>query len=413
MGCIGMSEKKQKINLDTVVWNRVHYPLVDGKPLFRRVDGGIDTVYGMSSSVSAKWEQMTNECYNSPDNVRKVIITSEYILVEYYRPFGGTKAPLNKLLFNKMSMAKYGIDNLIQSSLADRRRVDSLVQVSGTGLGGLIKPWVCSNIEEIYFDHSILISPEVSAVCGNIIEKIGADISNTTLLDIALKVRNIPVQAVEQIFKYSCLKGVESVRDRFPRLKAVGYVDGLHGIYEAYYRDRKRVSAIDAISSNLYTDTFIHEYAKDKRASVWRLTDIPNMNDKFSIKENIYIYDNEILSKYAEGVKIEIGKYEKDNTVSKDDDKVSKDNDKISKNDGIKKYAGESRDSDKAYTSGKCSDTKSSLEESLDKITDKKKIQSFLVVILHKVSQEQRTEVYESMTRDGQKRYGEYIRAIK
>lgn len=390
-----MADKMEKLNLDTVIWNRIHYPLVDGRPLFKRVDGAIDSGNDpwRNSKATDKWLGMVETCYNSPDNIRKVMITSEFVLVEYYRPFAGSKEPLNKILFNKVNMGSIKIDELISQAKDKNCRVDGIVQISGTGLGGIIKPWVCSNIEEIYFDHSILISPELSSICADIISQIGADISNTTLLDIYMKAGRIPVQAVERVFRAICLKGVEDVRDRFPRLKAVGFVSNLSRIYDAEYRDRRKIGLLDRLTRDLYRHTFIREYAKEKRASIWVLDDIPKLNDKFSIKDNIYCYDGDILAGYADLVSEEVGKIR---TREKEEQRKLEEQD--------------NKNTENTENTGKHSDIKSELEISLDKLGSEDRVKRYLMVVLNNIGDNKRLELFESMTLEGQKKYGKSIR---
>lgn len=374
----------EKINLENIIWNRVHSPLVDGKPLYLRSDGGTDD----GVSRTPKWENTAAKTYNSPNNIRRVFITSKYILVNYYQPIVGQKT-----LSNKVSLEKFGIDSLIETSISTGTPLNNLAIYTGNGLSAIYKPWVCSNIEEIYFDHTILLSSDITTICADIMTKLNIDPTNYTMLDVALKAGTIPLEAVKEIFKAGCLKNTNDLRDRFPRLKAVGYVQNLALVVAEASRLNTpgKKSLLDIMLTSWYDNELVKKLVEQRQATILKMDDVPKLNNKFSLRSGIYTYDDTILKRYfTAAIKV----------IDEEAYKIKSERLRLEK---------QKSDFESEIAALEHSNSKSELEITLDKINNPDIIQSIIDITFRRCTANEKKEALEGMTVEGQKKYIEYF----
>lgn len=122
----------EHINLTKLVGEIIHSPRVDGYPLYQRV-GDVEL------NRSPKWHKEVKKINNSPSNVRKLFITYEAVYVEYYV----------YLQRGKRFRKQYKTDLLTE--------IAGNSTFTGHILKALESEWVLSNLEEIYFDWSVLL----------------------------------------------------------------------------------------------------------------------------------------------------------------------------------------------------------------------------------------------------------------
>ena len=175
---------------------------------------------------------------------------------------------------------------------------DNLRDIKGTtglGLKGIYKPWVCSNLEELYFDDSIFLSDQLrNSGFNSIYEKIQRKQSGF-----------ITNEFIKDLLNFTLEDGW---MDRYPRLCVVGMISKLDKILE--YHDKGNN---DIKSSN------IRWYELDKNKElITRSGSLYSIlvtkrgegkyNSKFYLRDGIYAFDDKYLKdyikRYVEGIKL-------------------------------------------------------------------------------------------------------------
>lgn len=284
--------KTEYLNLDTLVRNKVHSPRVDGNPLYLRVDGNLATGDSSSADRTDKWYKTANRCYTSPDNIKRVFITHKGVYVHLHQPIKGYKSTSLKM------ESKFKVDLIeVLNSMMSVGNEGIRYKLKGNGLSAITRPWVCSNIEEIYFDWSVLLSE---------------DIMQGGYADIAIKcLQNHiapPNSVVIELFNRFCRGSVKDTRARFPRLRAVGYIDNLDEVYQAAV-DKPGRNSIDDLKNAWYDNGAILQYSSSQRVAVCILGKKGELITDRSIKSNIYQFDKDVLEEHFNSLENRIKNY--------------------------------------------------------------------------------------------------------
>lgn len=341
-------EKIRKVNLDNLIQSRVHQPRVDGIPIYARVDGTAEMGEGRVAVKSPKWENAVRKSQNSPDNVRRVFITYKGVYVHYYKPISGTKSASLKVEKELKEVNLLEVKQHLENNTG-------LFHVKGTGISALVKPWVCSNIEEVYFDWSVLLSDDIRGMFGNI------------------HPNQVSIEFVQALFNEICLRGTKDVSKRFPRLRAVGYVMNLDSMYHNI-QDKPGAESLDDMKIPWGVNELMKSEIQNKRAVLWT-TDVASLNKEYSIKPNIYTYDATVLQPYFEELVKRIERYAID---------------KIEKQKVIEDRP------------------KGNFEKTLDSLYEMggiKEASRGVKIALDGLSKSERQTMYETLTNDGQERY--------
>lgn len=155
----------EKLNLDTLVAGTVH------SHYYKKVDG---SEAGNSKYVSNV--ERSKDIYSSPRNIRKLFIKCNGIDIVYYRPLVG-RTELSETIKYKDVDTKLIIRALKEYLAEMSGRLPSnvdRVNVSGTGFDSFLKDLSISNLEELYFDWSLLLGNK--ELFGNMIRFTGAGI---------------------------------------------------------------------------------------------------------------------------------------------------------------------------------------------------------------------------------------------
>lgn len=295
------------INLDKLLAEMVHRPRIDGFPLYARVDNQLESGDGLIiENRGGKWDRASKISYNSPGNIRRIFITYKGVYIHYYTPVVGDKRkslvqgtkfpiPLNEVLTNM-----YG------SGMVTEPRY----RVRGQALSILYKPWVCSNIEEVYFDWSILLSEDIANMgMGNLFLAY-TNIKSDKMVD---------YQPIKNIFEITCLRNISNMRERFPRLRCIGYISLLDEIYEAVEQIRDKSSLKVWCNNEIIIDAIKNP---DIVVSIYKFDDVKDGNTKFSIKDGLYLYDRGVLKEYQRRFKEKV-KNQIKNDIEDDKNKSS------------------------------------------------------------------------------------------
>ena len=287
-------------NLDNIIGKCVHRPIAsndpDKYPLYKRNDGAFDEVGGKQTSRSDAWKVAVEKHYSSPNNIRRIFITREGVYVHFFRPFSGAKDSTTREAFYKYSSVNDKFNPIELYKAGDNRSAYKF------GLGCLRDRWVCSNIEEIYFDWTLLLSRDlISLGLGNLI----ADWTKGGNGKI------LPGDVIWAIFSRSCLKNGENISRIFPRLKVICYVNELNILYNAVKRKPGEESAQD-LCTPWYKNAQFKAAVADRRfcVSLYKVPNVSAINKKYSTR-SYYCFDTEKLEPYFASAVEKLGTYEK------------------------------------------------------------------------------------------------------
>lgn len=334
--------KKIKVNADVLIAQAINRPCVDKIPLYTRVDGGNDTGFS-GSSKTEKWLKASDNNYNSPTNIRKVFITGDKVVTQLYRPIKKSgafdtagcwreyKMTGTQNLFKcvesqvkyESNMRKYYMEKQINRDAEE----PVYMEITGKGLRALSHPWVLSNIEELYFDWTLL------AAEGNKND----DIKCSEILSACLNRKKGNVRDAFPLNLFLSANEDKSLdwRSKYPRLKCVALISNLKFVLRNNF-DRGK-PGIDSIEDSLilwYQREKNLELIKNSNSLFIVSDDIRDKSDankfRYSLREGIYKYDRDVLAEYFREVE---GRYNDwlferrrrnmgdiDNTVSKKSD---------------------------------------------------------------------------------------------
>lgn len=368
-------------------------PVVEGCPLYKNVEGyrGEESLakYNMSERLIKNLQTR----YNSPDNVRRLFITYKKIIVEFYKPVCGEK---NNKLTREIVWARSSKDNKGKNVMVRVDMREAILDIiginrnnqeqpkykmTGNPFRGFISPYVLQNIEEIYFDASMLISDTImnSGLGGQVMKLLKN--KDTEYKDTG---------EVEAIFNQMTLNG-KDIRRQFPRLKAVGYISSLGDIYDSV-QGKPGIDSIEDMKGSWLNSPVIQKEIKNPKTNikVYKVDGVPALNTSFSVKEGIYEFDRVILAEYKESLQQRVDRYFESERAKKVEEK-------------------------KIEAENTLENEKSELEVTLDKIYDlfngdesKVKSQVTALFLGRKVSEKERE--LKLMSKQGKERYGKYIK---
>lgn len=301
------------INLDTYCSKALHRPSLDGDPLYARLNE-------VSSDKSEKWIKASASTYSSPNNIRKVFIHSKGVLVQLYKSaivrgeadkagcWRSTSFPdasdlltlVNKNLSYNQNMSKYFMEKHVNPNA----KAPDKVTIRGTGLSALSTPYVCSNIEEVYFDCSILASEAF----------LNAHIGAGELLESYINGKRGLVQSnlPTDMFFLANNGNIKDLRTRYPRLRCIGLISELSSILNQKYDAGELLSDVsDSEKLWVKRDSNV-ELIKQSNSLVIMNdlhSDISMLNTTFAVRDGLYKFDAEVLKQYFDKYTAEVSKY--------------------------------------------------------------------------------------------------------
>lgn len=359
-----------RINLDREVSRMMHFPRFEDTPLYTRVQNCSEGYFDKSEELVNKSEAWLNKSqitYNSPNNIRRLFITSEGVNTHLYQPiaYNGRKSG-NSSLIRERKYNKFNTNEVYTSMIQG----SGDFVVTKSGLGALSHPWVASNIEEVYFDWTILMSECIMNMgLGNILEGL------TKTQTLRIEKSDIPYK----IFDNFCCKG-ETVSNKFPRLKVIGYIQQLARVY-SLVGYKKGSDSVEDMGRMWCFDPVVKTAGADPNCTIllYTIPDVPRLNTTYRLRDGIYLYDKNILKGYFE------------NRVA-----AIKNNYSISKENQANKV---------------CNETKSEIEITLDEMyeRDGKEFTAKAIKLLF-IDVESKRQAYNEMSTDGKEKYKNIFR---
>lgn len=336
-----------KLNFDKVVEDAVHGPKADGFVLYGKVpEYKASTELDKAELKSEKYRKASETTYNSPTNIRRVFITHSRIDIQYYVPYI-IKGKPNSTNWKTKNISSLNIKEIAEASLMNEiNKAGDITQqlgqnnehiLTGNGLKAIFRPWVCSNIEEIYFDYTLLATDQnkngIDGIIG-VIQKIVSGQASMEKSDLPYRIFRVIAGVTNK----------ENLRERFPRLKTIAMISNLNSILETehfkklgrstnleeakltWMQDPDNMNLIKSAGGvNLYFN--VTSYLNDVYTKAGKPIDKAWFNDSLDVRSGIYKFDKLILSR----LKTQLSEAKEKTRVNKtNDNEVTPSSDTIS-----------------------------------------------------------------------------------
>lgn len=221
----------ERLNLDVLVSSTLH------SHLYLKVDGTEASNSNYVSDIERR-----NNIYTSPRNIRKIFIKETGIDVVYYRPIAGNSKRLSETI-NYSTKNRSLVQIAYEDFIREYKVQNSVkrVNIAGTGFTALAKDFSLSNLEELYFDWTLLLGNQ------NILNKfmqINSKLEDYSIQGLSVKEKEFYTEPNStKVQKVSVLQAsqakdtnasnflmeyisniVEDISTCFPRLKYIGFI---------------------------------------------------------------------------------------------------------------------------------------------------------------------------------------------
>lgn len=302
-------------NLSTVIGYYAHSPSLKSEtnrsPLYGRVENYQDNSELHNLKMDSDWQLATKNNYSSPTNIRRLVIGTDRILINFFKPFIRNGEPSKegcwKVVAYKQSenfdnilneYIQYIVKTLKSPGMANN---DKSVRITGKVLGCLDHPWVMSNIEEIYIDAKFIITD----TCR---EKIG----NKGFLDLLSSFSSTLKQMKDETNLLDIVMNNPGDIGRFKRLRVIALVNNVSSIIKSgVYKTGDRVGPGEKLWLKSMEDRGVRVTA----IQLYYNRDNAN-STSFSVR-NYYKFDAEVLSNFAETLKRDVEQKLKDAAIER------------------------------------------------------------------------------------------------
>lgn len=286
-----------KFNLDNIIGKCVHRPIAqkdpDKMPLYKRNDG-IFNADGTEGTRSEAWLKASETIYSSPNNIRRVFITYKGVYVHYYRPIHGDSSKETAKFYSYESINPEFKPLEIRYKMMHGGDNYNIIK---TGFGAFKGQWSCTNIEEIYFDWTLLLSYDLTQLgFGGLLQSMCKQ-GTSGIQDGAI---------LRAMFDKFCLKPGENISRAFPRLKIIGYVSELDTVYNMIKR-KPGEESVEDLARAWYKNQAMANAANSPKVyvAIHKVPNVSALNNKYTTR-GFYNFDSEILDPYFADLKQKI-----------------------------------------------------------------------------------------------------------
>lgn len=291
------------VNLYNIYRNCCHVPYMKDDPnmipLYAFVPGtNNDEVSKLSKD--AAWVEACKTTYNSPTNIRRVIITASRFYVQTYVPFTRNGKPSTEgnwfirknpgeeqLNTCKMSMFNYILPEV------NPPKGEKVSRLIGKPFSCIKMPWVLSNITELVLDESILYHQSVLA-------ELSKQFSNQ---DIAKIYRMNNIKPLSKIFAsamFPALTGDTQPSDYFSNLQKLKAVYVVYGLEEVLNGDKQLLGKLGKFTGKTVVNELLDQgIIEQKQVISIQNQECPRVDSGELSVRTYYKFDKEILYKYA------------------------------------------------------------------------------------------------------------------
>lgn len=291
-----MSPDVEKVDIQKLYNGLLHAPKAKGstsnRPLYTLSDEGSDGPEGqeeirfMGTNIDEAWKTASQHSYNSPTNIRRIVITKKWVAVEYFIPMIINDAPSSNGCWRKV-MVPHTLDKAIIAEYNEymqlRQRPRKLIISGDIGMGTKISsPWSLSNLEEIIVDEVSLLS-----FLGR--GKVGLDVAILNSI-----IGQADYAKTAQLALFGIKSVVNIIESKYKRLRCLSYVPNLGAMI-----DIATVSSYKGLEHKPLVDNMIKKglFGPDK-ALIFR-PKRPIIDTGDLIIRRYYRFDRERLQPYV------------------------------------------------------------------------------------------------------------------
>ncbi len=269
----------KRYRADKIIANAMHYPAIGDidNPLFLyskvpEYDGRIENseIEYSQNKHYREWLKKKESVYSSPRNIRSVYIHSTGVSILAFTEPVGIKGVRHSRKYLK---------------------IESDATLYGNPLTALSKPVVCSNIEEVYIDISIIL--RVLEQDPTFANEVVSNTGNNTIQEL-IKLNSSTGIMAESNIPINILKMASSVS--FNRLRTVAVTKNIYHGYEDKF-------LVVPTKESKYSRTIEVRASELKQQQCSAIVSRVNSNNKsygsIATSPNIYMFDRKILSAWA------------------------------------------------------------------------------------------------------------------
>lgn len=315
---------KKTISLSSFINNNMHKPKTkSGYTLYTKAAGYKGTMEASEMLTKAEadptYQKQSQKNYNSPTNIKRVFITYKHITVEYHTGpiIGGTSGNrwvqsvardattgltmeevVRSIATYNNDTHKYMMEKAINSGAVAPTQYSI---IGGFNIGS--HPYSCSNIEEIYFDWSVLLSSDVAPYFSELLH-------GATPSQIAEKFSNFNGNFVAdskmpvRLFEAQSAGGSKDLRKKYPRLREITFISNLEDLTSSGNTIGFMKTAENESLGEPYKTWYEVNEAAIKNSNTCTLRGnmtmlVKNPNTEFVVKSNMYMFDFDKLEAYT------------------------------------------------------------------------------------------------------------------
>ena len=315
---------KKTISLSSAINNNMHKPKTkNGYTLYPKVEGYKGTSDGEYAKTKAEedatYKAQSVRTYNSPTNIKRLFITAKHITVEYHagpiiNGTSGNRWMQAATIDNNTGLTLYEIAEKITTYETDLAGYNGSVAIGDKAQAPIqyvidgkfnvgSHPYACSNIEEIYFDWSVLLSYETAPHFQELLK--GAKPA-----EIAMKFVNFDSNVVIEnpmpinLFADQSAGGSKDLRKKYPRLREITFISNLEEITTSGQAIGFMKTPEDEHTGVAYKTWYElnEQFIRSTQTLTIRgnmTSQVPNPNEKFEVKSGIYVFDNDKLDAHV------------------------------------------------------------------------------------------------------------------
>lgn len=315
----------RNIELGRLFRKYIHFPKTKmGTILYVKVDGATEENKDNENMADNdnEYKSVKNLVYNSPTNIRRIIISATGAMVAYhekYKTNNGNKGSKIKefsaddnLIIVAQRIGKYNAEMYnYQQMKSAGRKADKPERTVVNGKFNLASsPYALSNVEEIYFDWTLLMSPEI-------LKFFSMQIGAQTVEQLVHKM--LQYNGTDYIENDICTKlfveqsngGTRDIASKFPRLREIAMISNLSELLKmkGLQDEFSYARTVNSDSGLTWLDKVLPSIKNIPGTMIIR-SKIRNykVNKNFIVKTSQYKFDADSLSVYVKRYVDELNK---------------------------------------------------------------------------------------------------------
>lgn len=321
------------VNLNAAINKAMHRPITKngGYTLYTKFgdNSSAENSQMTEAEKDAEFIEKSKSNFNSPTNIRRVFITHDKVYVHYYCPYiiNNSKAKYfseaelipvpdskgTKLFEIATSMTEFNELNMLFKTQPGHRAASTIFaeankkiyKTNGAMMNIISSYYACNNIEELYFDWTLLLSNDLEAYLPESHRVTLNKVIFNNWCHSQQYRKNYDNFMLELLSQLLDLRSTEELTKKFPRLKAVGIISNLSDIMknpnvintEGLLKSKNDIKTWLELNNQL----IVQSNSIVQISLTTSLLSKPNYT--FKIKDQQYKFDHDYLKDYVDKYK--------------------------------------------------------------------------------------------------------------